>query len=71
MKLIKLYLFQVTFQFIYTLVTLVPFIDCSAAVEEFTDLTEVCISKHIPCNVKVPVVIHAIFCIKYGMVALG
>ncbi|XP_042231597.1 proteasome activator complex subunit 4-like isoform X2 [Homarus americanus] len=32
---------MVTFQFIYTLVTLVPFVDCSAAVEEYTDLTEV------------------------------
>ncbi|KAK8724601.1 hypothetical protein OTU49_011168 [Cherax quadricarinatus] len=32
---------MVTFQFIYTLVTLVPFVDCSAAVEEYTDLTEI------------------------------
>ncbi|KAK4321981.1 hypothetical protein Pmani_007247 [Petrolisthes manimaculis] len=32
---------MVTFQFIYTLVTLVPFVDCSAAVEESTDLTEI------------------------------
>lgn len=32
---------MVTFQFIYTLVTLVPFVDCSAALEEATDLTEV------------------------------
>ncbi|XP_050688195.1 proteasome activator complex subunit 4-like isoform X2 [Eriocheir sinensis] len=31
---------MVTFQFIYTLVTLVPFVDCSSAAEEFTDLTE-------------------------------
>uniref|UniRef100_A0A0P4W4D0 Proteasome activator complex subunit 4 C-terminal domain-containing protein n=1 Tax=Scylla olivacea TaxID=85551 RepID=A0A0P4W4D0_SCYOL len=31
---------MVTFQFIYTLVTLVPFVDCSSATEEFTDLTE-------------------------------
>lgn len=54
-------LFQVTFQFIYTLVTLVPFIDCSAAVEEFTDLTEVSNTHH--ANVKVSVVIHMIFCV--------
>lgn len=32
---------MVTFQFIYTLVTLVPFVDCSAAVEDYPDLTEV------------------------------
>ncbi|KAG7163660.1 Proteasome activator complex subunit 4-like [Homarus americanus] len=36
---------MVTFQFIYTLVTLVPFVDCSAAVEEYTDLTEAALQR--------------------------
>ncbi|XP_047484565.1 proteasome activator complex subunit 4-like isoform X1 [Penaeus chinensis] len=32
---------MVTFQFIYTLVTLVPFVDCSSAIDEASDLTEI------------------------------
>ncbi|XP_068219564.1 proteasome activator complex subunit 4-like isoform X1 [Palaemon carinicauda] len=32
---------MVTFQFIYTLVTLVPFIDCSSALDQVSDLTEI------------------------------
>lgn len=32
---------MVTFQFIYTLVTLVPFIDCSSAVDQIDNLTEI------------------------------